>query len=174
MRIAVLEDDVEQSKVLRIWLEGAGHAVHEFSLSKDFLRHVARESFDLFLIDWMVPDMPGIEALKRVRANLPERVPAILITLRDAEDDVVAGLSAGADDYLVKPPRKFELLARIDAVVRRAQPAMPSIRAACGDARAWRPTAVPRRSGRPCWIWTVCLGRTGSVGSGPGQIASRP
>jgi two-component system response regulator RegX3 len=50
-------------------------------------------------------------------------VPAILITLRDAEEDIVAGLTAGADDYLVKPPRKLELLARIEAVLRRAQPA---------------------------------------------------
>ncbi|MFM9969829.1 MAG: response regulator transcription factor [Burkholderiales bacterium] len=121
MRVALLEDDPDQSEVLRIWLEGAGHHVHVYARSKDFLREVARESFDVLLLDWMVPGMSGVEALKWLRANLSERVPAILITLRDAEEDVVAGLAAGADDYLVKPPRKLELLARIEAVMRRTQ-----------------------------------------------------
>lgn len=118
----MLEDDPDQAQVVRLWLEGAGHIVHAISRSRDFLRLTARESFDVFLIDWMIPDISGLEALKRLRENSAVRVPAILITLRDAEEDIVAGLAAGADDYLVKPPRKLELLARIEAVARRSRP----------------------------------------------------
>mgnify|MGYP003346286865 CR=1 FL=1 len=69
MRIALLEDDPEQAKVMRLWLESAGHTVHEFERSRDLLRQAGRESFDLFLVDWMIPDMHGIDALKWLRSN---------------------------------------------------------------------------------------------------------
>ena len=122
MRIALLEDDRDQIALLRGWLEGAGHSLHAFERGGEFLREVARESFDVFLLDWMIPDKSGTEVLAWVRANLKERVPVLFVTARDAEEDIVSVLQAGADDYLVKPLRKFELLARMVAVVRRAHP----------------------------------------------------
>jgi len=123
MRIALLEDDRDQILLLRGWLEGAGHSLHAYERGGDFLREVARESFDVFLLDWMIPDKSGTEVLAWVRANLKERVPVLFVTARDAEEDIVSVLQAGADDYMVKPLRKAELLARINAVARRARPA---------------------------------------------------
>lgn len=122
MRIALLEDDRDQILLLRGWLEGAGHSLHAYERGGDFLREVARESFDVFLLDWMIPDKSGTEVLAWVRANLKERVPVLFVTARDAEEDIVSVLQAGADDYMVKPLRKAELLARINAVARRARP----------------------------------------------------
>ncbi|MSQ51908.1 MAG: response regulator transcription factor [Betaproteobacteria bacterium] len=123
MRIALLEDDRDQIALLRGWLEGAGHSLHAYERGRDFLREVARESFDVFLIDWMIPDKSGVEVLAWVRANIKERVPVLFVTARDAEDDIVSVLQSGADDYLVKPLRKMELLARMEAVLRRTRPA---------------------------------------------------
>ncbi|MFM9967491.1 MAG: response regulator transcription factor [Burkholderiales bacterium] len=123
MRIALLEDDREQIALLRGWLEGAGHDLHAFERGRDFLREVTRESYDVFLLDWMIPDKSGTEVLTWIRANLKERVPVLFVTARDAEEDIVSVLQAGADDYLVKPLRKMELLARMHAVVRRTRTA---------------------------------------------------
>ena len=123
MRIALLEDDRDQILLLRGWLEGAGHSVHAYERGGDFLREVARESFDVFLLDWMIPDKSGMEVLDWVRANLKESVPVLFVTARDAEEDIVSVLQAGADDYMVKPLRKAELIARINAVARRTRPA---------------------------------------------------
>lgn len=123
MRIALLEDDRDQIALLRGWLEGAGHGLHAYERGREFLRDVARESFDVFLLDWMIPDKSGTEVLAWIRANLKERVPVLFVTARDSEEDIVSVLQSGADDYLVKPLRKMELLARINAVVRRARPA---------------------------------------------------
>ena len=122
MRIALLEDDRDQIALLRGWIEGAGHSLHAYERGRDFLREVARESFDVFLLDWMIPDKSGTEVLAWVRANLKERVPVLFVTARDSEEDIVTVLQSGADDYLVKPLRKMELLARIEVVVRRTRP----------------------------------------------------
>ena len=124
MRIALLEDDRDQILLLRGWLEGAGHSLHAYERGGDFLREVARESFDVFLLDWMIPDKSGMEVLDWVRANLKESVPVLFVTARDAEEDIVSVLQAGADDYMVKPLRKAELLARINAVTRRTRAAL--------------------------------------------------
>lgn len=122
MRIALLEDDRDQIALLRGWVEGVGHSLHAYERGRDFLREVARESFDVFLLDWMVPDKSGTEVLAWIRANLKERVPVLFVTTRDSEEDIVTVLQSGADDYLVKPLRKLELLARIEVVVRRTRP----------------------------------------------------
>ncbi|HZV55868.1 MAG TPA: response regulator transcription factor, partial [Rhodocyclaceae bacterium] len=122
MRIALLEDDAAQAETLTAWLNEAGHDVHAFGLGRDFLRHVSRESFDTFLIDWMLPDQSGHEILRWLRQERGETAPAIFVTSRDAEEDIVTGLDAGADDYMVKPIRRLELLSRLEAIWRRNRP----------------------------------------------------
>lgn len=122
MRIAFLEDDPAQAETIAAWLAAAGHDVHVFGLGRDLLRHASRESFDTFLIDWMLPDQSGHEVLRWLRQERGETAPAIFVTSRDAEEDIVAGLNAGADDYMVKPIRRLELLSRLDAVWRRTRP----------------------------------------------------
>jgi DNA-binding response OmpR family regulator len=122
MRIALLEDDPAQAETLAAWLTGAGHDPHVFSLGKELLRQASRESFDLFLIDWMLPDQSGHDVLRWLRQERGVTAPAIFVTSRDAEEDIVAGLDAGADDYMIKPIRRLELLSRLDAVWRRVRP----------------------------------------------------
>lgn len=122
MRIALLEDDPAQAETLAAWLTAAGHDTHVFGLGRDLLRHAARESFDTFLIDWMLPDQSGHDVLRWLRQERGETAPAIFVTSRDAEEDIVAGLDSGADDYIVKPVRRLELLSRLEAIWRRTRP----------------------------------------------------
>lgn len=126
MRIALLEDDPEQGAIVSRWLEAAGHDVHLFVRGQDLLRRVTRESFDLFLLDWLLPDLNGDEVLCRLRQERDVKVPVIFVTSRDAEEDVVAALNAGADDYMVKPLRRMELLSRVEAVLRRTGSRLPA------------------------------------------------
>ncbi|THF64712.1 response regulator transcription factor [Pseudothauera nasutitermitis] len=123
MRVAILEDDPTHRETLAGWLGEAGHDVHAFANGRDFIRNAGRESFDLYLLDWCLPDTSGYEVLRWAREDRGDDVPVIFTTARDAEEDVVAGLSAGADDYIIKPMRRFETLTRIEAVMRRARPA---------------------------------------------------
>ena len=120
MRIALLEDDPPQSDLVRFWLSGAGHVCHAFDRSREFMRALARDSFDVLVLDWELPDVNGDQVLAWVRTNGHEGVPVLFTTARDSEADIVSALKAGADDYLVKPLRKQELLARIEALVRRS------------------------------------------------------
>ncbi len=126
VRIAVLEDDQEQSALLNEWLTGAGHVVTVYGDSPQFLRQALRETYDLIMLDWMLPQMSGIEVLKRVRQSGKNYTPVIFITARDSEADVVEALDAGADDYMSKPVRYRELLARVAALARRADGGRPA------------------------------------------------
>jgi DNA-binding response OmpR family regulator len=122
VRIALLEDDPVHSTTIAAWLREAGHDVHTYSSARDLKREVGRESFDVFLLDWMLPEQSGEEVLHWLREQRGESVPIIFITARKAEEDIVAALSAGADDYMVKPIRRAEMISRIAAVWRRSQP----------------------------------------------------
>ena len=122
MRFAILEDDPAQMEVLTGWLREAGHDVHGFGLARELMRVASRESFDLFLVDWVLPDLTGEQVLRWLRVERGNDTPAIFITSSDAEEDIANAFSAGADDYLIKPPRRIELLSRIEAVMRRSQP----------------------------------------------------
>lgn len=119
MRVAILEDDPDQAEIAGLWLQDAGCNVHQYATADSFLRATRRESFDLYLLDWELPDLSGVEALERLRREYADNTPAIVATVRDAEKDVVRALEAGADDYVVKPLRRSELTARINAILRR-------------------------------------------------------
>ncbi len=123
MRIALLEDDPAQSKLMRKWLEEAGHNCSHFGTGQEFLRAISRDTYDLALLDWELPDMHGDEVLPALRAKLDWSIPVLCITVRDQEEDVVGALRLGADDYMSKPVSRAEMFARIDALLRRTQPA---------------------------------------------------
>ena len=121
----MLEDDLDIAAAMQMWLESGGHTVHHFASGKVIVREATRESFDLFILDWNVPDMSGDEVLKWLRDKQRSTVPVMFTTGRDSEQDIVNVLSAGADDYMVKPVRRRELLARVDALIRRMRPRQP-------------------------------------------------
>ena len=122
MRVAVLDDDEAQLELARQALEGMGHDFHGFADSKTLLRVLRRESFDLLILDWHLPDISGIDVMQWARQNLEQRVPILFVTNRSMESDVIECLSAGADDFMVKPIRMGELTARVNALLRRAYP----------------------------------------------------
>jgi len=118
-RLAVLEDDLEQSELLALWLVDAGHCCQLFRKGGDLLSALGRESYDLLIIDWNLPDMDGDEVLAQVRGKLDWPIPVLFATSRDGEADIVHALNMGADDYLIKPIRRMEFLARVNALFRR-------------------------------------------------------
>lgn len=125
MNIAIIEDDPLQRTALRNWLEDAGHRCRSFDSAVDFTHHAQRADYQLLLFDWELPGMSGIELLTWLRLRLRDNTPVIFITARATEEDIVLALNRGADDYLVKPARKQELLARIEALVRRLPATAP-------------------------------------------------
>jgi two-component system, OmpR family, response regulator RegX3 len=120
VRFIVVEDDVHVGQLVGLWLEEAGHNYQLVSNGKDFIKAVSRDSFDLIILDWMLPDTSGDKLLAWVREHIDWPVPVIFVTALDTEDDIVRGLTLGADDYITKPVRHKELLARIQAVLRRS------------------------------------------------------
>ncbi|MBA3979124.1 MAG: DNA-binding response regulator [Alcanivorax sp.] len=119
MRIAYLEDDTAQADLVQHMLAEAGHSCMHCTNGREFMVQMRRETFDLLLLDWEVPDMSGREVLSELRAS-GNAVPVLFATQRDDEASIVGALSQGADDYMVKPVRQAELLARITALGRRA------------------------------------------------------
>lgn len=123
MYIAVLEDDSDQADLLKSVLESADHTCRVFDAGERLLRSIGHDTFDLLIIDWMLPDIPGDEVLRRVRERLDWELPVLFVTQRDSEEDVVKALESGADDYMAKPVKPRELLARVGALGRRGQQA---------------------------------------------------
>ena len=120
MRIAILEDDLTQSEMLRWVLESVNHKCHCFATFKSFQTALYRDSFDLVLLDWVLPDSSGPKVMHWIRETLHIKVPVLFITSKTDEENIVEALNAGADDYVPKPFQTEELLARIGAVLKRA------------------------------------------------------
>ena len=118
MQVLLVEDDEGVASALAELLGQAGASVIRTGRGADALHRV--KGCDLVLLDLGLPDMDGLDVLRTLRRA--SAVPVIIMTARDSDGAVVLGLRAGADDYLVKPVRKAVLLARIDAVMRRAAP----------------------------------------------------
>jgi two-component system response regulator MprA len=122
VRVLVVDDDRSVRESLRRSLQFNGYEVVTASDGLEALETIAKQQrFDIIVLDVMMPRLDGLETCRRLRA-LGEEVPIIVLTARDAVSDRVSGLDAGADDYLPKPFALEELLARLRALLRRAQP----------------------------------------------------
>jgi DNA-binding response OmpR family regulator len=120
MRIAVLDDDPAQADLVCQTLSAAGHICHAYAEGRALVRQLRRQTFDLLVLDWNVPDMSGEEVLRWVRESLSERLPVLFMTSRSRETDITSILNTGADDYVVKPVSSGVLLARVGSLLRRA------------------------------------------------------
>lgn len=116
----IIDDEVQIRRLLRVALEGAGYDVHESEAGQLGLQAAATVRPDVILLDLGLPDLDGFAVLKRLREW--STTPVIVLTVRDSEEDKVNALDAGADDYVTKPFSTVELLARLRAAQRRAQP----------------------------------------------------
>lgn len=118
MKILLAEDDAETGDYIRKGLEGEGHIVDRVGDGREALTQATVSAYDLFIFDRMMPGLDGLSLLKALR-TAQVKTPAILLTVMGSVEDKVAGLRAGADDYMVKPFAFVELLARIDVIARR-------------------------------------------------------
>lgn len=121
MKIVFLEDDASFASEIVTVLQSAGHEVDHYGTGRGCLKALQENQYDLALFDWEVPDMSGPEVLQsiKIKGTYP---PVVFLTGRDAEEDVIAVIESGADDYIVKPPTPKVLVARVNALYRRSNP----------------------------------------------------
>ncbi len=124
--VLVIDDEPQIRRLLRVTLEAAGHRVLDASNGNEGLVEAAQRRPDAILLDLGLPDLDGLTLLKRLREW--SQVPVVVLTVRDGEEDKIASLDAGADDYVTKPFSSGELLARLRAALRHRQgPAAPTV-----------------------------------------------
>jgi two-component system KDP operon response regulator KdpE len=118
--VLVIDDEVQIRRLLRVTLEANGYRVLEAATGSDGIVEAAQRRPDAVVLDLGLPDLDGVTVLKRLREW--SRVPVLILTVRDADDEKVAALDSGADDYVTKPFSTAELLARLRVALRHAQP----------------------------------------------------
>ncbi|VAW05522.1 Phosphate regulon transcriptional regulatory protein PhoB (SphR) [hydrothermal vent metagenome] len=118
--ILIVEDEPSQVEILRFNLANAGYEVRIEMDGEDGVRAAIEQPPDLILLDWMLPNLSGVEACRQLRRRKETRqIPIIMLTARSEENDMIRGLNTGADDYITKPYSIKELLARVKAALRR-------------------------------------------------------
>ncbi|MEZ5294173.1 MAG: response regulator transcription factor [Vicinamibacterales bacterium] len=126
-RILVAEDDADIADLVRHYLEKDGFTVESTATGRDVAARLAAAPSDLVVLDLMLPDVDGLTVCRTLRADpATAALPIIMLTAKAAESDRIAGLEMGADDYITKPFSPKELVARVKALLRRAERAVPS------------------------------------------------
>lgn len=167
-----MEDDERIRTAVRLALEDEGWTVDEAENGEEALVKFAQSPTDVVLIDIMLPDIDGFEVCRAIRRQ--SDVPIVMVTARDDTHDVVAGLEAGADDYLTKPFAPKELSARIRALLRRARtadPASPHLR--FGDLEVIPDQGVVRRNGQEVHLTKTEFKLLVELATSPGKVFSR-
>ena len=123
-RILVAEDDPDIASLLAHYLQKAGFDADVVSSGRDVVPQIRKSPPDLLLLDLMLPGLDGLEVCRAVRIGpaIPPSIPIIMVTAKGEESDRIVGLELGADDYITKPFSPNEVVARIRALLRRAQP----------------------------------------------------
>ena len=151
-KILIVDDEKDLLDLLSINLSAAGYIIRTAQSGAEALSALRRDTHDLILLDIMLDDISGIKLAARIK-NTPEtaQIPIIMLTAKDTETDVIVGLSVGADDYVTKPFSTAVLQARIETVLRRANPEndrLPDILSA-GDIRIFPASQEVRVEGKP-------------------------
>ena len=133
-QVLVVEDEPAIREMIQFALKRAGMEVRPAANAREALVSISEQRPDIILMDWMMPEVSGLELTRRLRKEQPTAdIPIIMLTARVTEDDKVTGLEAGTDDYIIKPFSPRELVARIHAVMRRSSPTDEEGRIQTGD-----------------------------------------
>ncbi len=168
MRILVVEDELKMAGLLRRGLQEEGHAVDRARTGDDAIWMARATEYDAVVLDLMLPGIDGIEVCRRLRDG-GVWSPVLMLTARDGVEDRVAGLDAGADDYLPKPFSFAELLARLRALVRRSANERPAVlevgdlRLDPATRRAWRGDTEVKLSAKEFALLEAFMRRPGDV-----------
>lgn len=127
MNFAVIEDSRSQAEVLKALLKSEGYQVEVFADGTAFLAAISQRSFDFYVVDWVLPDVGGDVLVARIREQFGWDVPIVVCTARTEEEHASDILRLGADDYVPKPVRYMEFLARVDALLRRRRSRQPEL-----------------------------------------------
>jgi two-component system KDP operon response regulator KdpE len=144
--VLVIDDEVQIRRLLRLTLETAGFDMQESETGQGGLAAAAARAFDAILLDLGLPDVGGVDVVRRLREW--SRVPVLVITVRAAEQDKVLALNAGADDYVTKPFGSGEVIARLRALLRRVQPEEQPASVTLGDIELDLAARLVRRAGQ--------------------------
>lgn len=143
--LLVIDDEPQVRRLLRVTLESGGYRVREADNGAVGLNEIALQPPDGVLLDLGLPDVDGMDVLRRLREW--SRVPVLVLTVRDRDEDKIGALDAGADDYLTKPFSGGELLARVRAILRRAQAGDEPAIVRFGEIEVDQPARLVRRAG---------------------------
>src|SRR5215831_16318453 len=146
MRILIVEDEKKVASFIKKGLQQEGYAADAVHDGADAVQNAEMFDYDLIILDLMLPSRSGLDVLREIRAKKP-KLPVLVLTAKGAVDDKVAGLDAGADDYLIKPFAFAELSARIRALLRRGTQENPALRLA--DLEMDTASRQVRRAGQP-------------------------
>ena len=172
--IMIVEDEADLSLMLRYNLEAEGFQVAAAATGDEAAEMVRDAPPDLILLDWMLPGLSGIELCRRWRAKQETAsIPIIMLTARGEEEERVRGLETGADDYVVKPFSIPELLARIQALLRRSSPQLVTSILKAGDLELDRTSHRVRRSGRDVHLGPTEYRLLEYLMRSPGRVYSR-
>lgn len=170
-RVLVVDDELSMRRLLRVVLESGGYSMLEAVNGESALRSVALENPSLLVLDLGLPDLDGLEVLKRLRDW--SAVPVLVLTARDQEAEKVALLDAGADDYLTKPFSAPELLARLRTLERHAQAPEKPERMVCGELEIDLGEHTVRRRGEPVRLTATEFAFLELLARNPGKVVTQ-
>jgi two-component system phosphate regulon response regulator PhoB len=172
--ILIVEDEADLRELMRYNLEAEGFRIVMAESGDEAVERIRDGVPDLILLDWMLPGLSGIELCRRWRSREETaRTPIIMITARGEEEERVRGLATGADDYVVKPFSMPELVARIQALLRRASPQLITNLLKAGDLELDRQSHRVRRSGRDLHLGPTEYRLLEYLMRHPGRVYSR-
>lgn len=172
--ILVVEDEEALSELLKYNLEAEGYAVSVVMRGDEAETCLQERSFDLILLDWMMPGISGIELCRRIRMRAEtQNTPIIMLTARGEEGERVRGLQTGADDYVVKPFSILELSARVKALLRRSSPELLRNALNVGDIELDRETHRVSRQGKEIHLGPTEFRLLEFLMRSPGRVFSR-